>query len=626
MISTDAIWKEYPDKLLFKNLSLKLKEGMRVGLVGPNGAGKSTLLKILLGIESPDKGRVEMGKHISIGYLPQEIIAGSEKNVIEESLASFPEISKLENKIFLINNKLSNNPNNTKLLSELSSLHDTFDQLGGWDIEKKAKIILGGLGFSEDQLYQEFNTFSGGWRMRCYLSGLLLKQPNYLFLDEPTNHLDLQAVLWMENFLSSWRGGLIMISHDRSFLDKSVNTILELQKGKATLYSGNYSFYIEKREELRRHQEKIYNNQQKTIAQTERFIERFRAKNTKSKQVQSRIKQLEKLEPIDPVENEGKRITIRIPQPDRGPLKVADLTNVNKSFGKNSVYKNLDLTIERGQKIALVGENGSGKSTLLKMLAGVESPTSGAITFGPKVRAHYFAQHQLESLDINETIYQTVSSISHGWTETQIRSYLGSFLFSSDTIEKKVKVLSGGEKSRLALARLLVEPSHLLLLDEPTNHLDIQSRDIIENALQSYSGTLVCISHDRHFLNLVTNHTIEVQKECIKHFAGNYDYFIWKSEKNESNISKEISSKEPPKKQSIYKENKIRKNELKRIGKRLTEIDKELKIINNDLIDEKNSSDYEKLQSLSNAQNQLESEYFELIERQETLQKLSIEL
>ena len=280
---------------------------------------------------------------------------------------------------------------------------------------------------------------TAGWSQRRYLSGLLLKQPNYLFLDEPTNHLDLQAVLWMENFLSSWRGGLIMISHDRSFLDKSVNTILELQKGKATLYSGNYSFYIEKREELRRHQEKIYNNQQKTIAQTERFIERFRAKNTKSKQVQSRIKQLEKLEPIDPVENEGKRITIRIPQPDRGPLKVADLTNVNKSFGKNCVYKELNLTIERGQKIALVGENGSGKSTLLKMLAGVESPTSGTLSFGPKVRAHYFAQHQLESLDINATIYQTIFSISQGWTETQIRSYLGSFLFSSDTIEKKVK-------------------------------------------------------------------------------------------------------------------------------------------------------------------------------------------
>ena len=621
MISIESIGKQFPEKVLFSNLSFKLNEGIRLGLVGANGSGKTTLLKILLDLESPDTGHVDIGKSVSIGYLPQEIVAGTERNILEETLAAYPEVSEIEQKIYTINNKLSITPNDAKLLLELSDLQNTFDQIDGWDIEKKAKIILSGLGFRKEDFHKPFNTFSGGWRMRCYLAGILLKRPNYLFLDEPSNHLDLHAIIWMEDFLSKWKGGLVMISHDRNFLDKSINTILELRQGDTTLYSGNYSYYTKKREEHIQHREKAYNNQQKYIAEKERFIERFRAKNTKSKQVQSRIKQLEKLDRIQLIENNTKSISINIPQPNRGPLKVVDLINIKKTYDDTCVYTNLNLTIERGQKIALVGENGSGKSTLLKMLASIEKPTDGNIIFGPKVIAHYFAQHQLENLDQNATIYNSIFSISKGWSETQIRTYLGSFLFKNDAIQKKVKILSGGEKSRLALAKMLVEPSHLLLLDEPTNHLDIESRDIIENALQSYNGTLVCISHDRHFLNSATNITIEVENNTIQSFAGNYDYFVWKKNQDSPAREENVSTKKP-RRQHAYKERKMRRNEYARVKKRISIVDKELKYIAIKLENKDIHSDYEKLQSLQHMQNTLEIEYLELIEKQEEIEKL----
>ena len=616
MLSIDSIWKEFPNKLLFKNLSFRLKEGMRVGLVGPNGAGKTTLLKILLGMETPDKGTVEIGKSVSIGYLPQEIVAGSERNIIEEALAAFPEVADLEHKIYSITEKLAEDHENNKLLTELSQLQEKFEQIGGWDIEKRAKIILGGLGFTEEQLFEPFNSFSGGWRMRCYLAGMLLKQPNYLFLDEPTNHLDLNALIWMENFLSKWRGGLIMISHDRNFLDKSINNILELDRGQAILYSGNYSFYINKREELLQQAEKSYNNQQKTIAQTERFIERFRSKNTKAKQVQSRIKQLDKMEKIQAVKT-SKNFSIQIPQPERGPLKVVDLKNVSKVFGDNIVYTDLNLVIERGDKIGLVGENGAGKSTLLKLLAKVEKPSGGEINYGPGIKAHYFGQHQVESLDLNATIYDTIYSISGGWTETQIRSYLGSFFFQADMVKNKVKILSGGEKSRLALARLLVEPASLILLDEPTNHLDIHSRDIIEAAFTKYSGTIICISHDRHFLNAVTNTIMEVDKDGIKSFSGNYDYYLWKQGDNSKIEKMDKAPKEIGKNKHSYKELKSLRNKKKKMEKRMATIDYELAEITLELKNKSIESDFKKLQSLHDTQDRLESEYLEMMEELE---------
>ena len=619
MISIDSALKEYPNKLLFNNLSLKLNEGMRVGLVGRNGSGKSTLLKIILGLESLDSGKIDIAKTASIGYLPQEIIPGTKNSIIEETLAAFPKIKALEQQIQSVNIKLKTDSQNNNLLNHLSILHNEFEQIDGWNIEKKAKVILGGLGFTEDQFIKPFDSFSGGWRMRCYLAGILLKEPNFLFLDEPTNHLDLNAIIWMETFLSKWNGGLLMISHDRNFLDKSVNNILELDRFRGNLYSGNYSNYILKCEEKKIHIEKAYNNQQKLIKDTEKFIERFRAKDSKAKQVQSRIKQLNKLKIIDPV-NTNKRLSINISEPKRGPLKVVELNNVTKSFGQNIVYSNLNLIIERGQKIGLVGENGAGKSTLLKMLANVEDPSTGIISFGANINVHYFGQHQVESLNMNETIFNTISSISSDWSQTKIRSYLGSFFFEKDMVENKVKVLSGGEKSRLALAKLLVKPANLILLDEPTNHLDIDSRNIIEIAFKNYLGTLVCISHDRHFLNEVTNHTIEVQDCSIKVFLGNYDYYLDKKNQTKINDNHFCSNKKLKTNKETYKQIKHLKNRKVKIKNRINSIETELEKISKKLLNDNISSNYEKLQSLQIKQNNLELEYIELIEELEKIE------
>ncbi len=622
MITVESISKGFPDKTLFKNLSIKLNEGMRVGLVGPNGAGKSTLLKILLGQEAPDEGKINRSPTTSIGYLPQEIIAGNENTILNETLAGLPELSILENEIHSINEKLVNDPNNGTLLNKLSNLQSEFEQLDGWDIEKKAKTILSGLGFSSTQFSEPFKSFSGGWRMRCYLASILLKEPNYLFLDEPTNHLDLEAIIWMEDFLSSWNGSLIMISHDRSFLDKSINNILELNQGTSTLYKGNYSEYVDKREINIKHNNKTYENQQKEIAQTEKFIERFRAKNTKAKQVKSKIKQLEKIKKVELIVDKSKIMKMKIPQPGRSPLKIITMTNINKSYDQNLVYDNLNLTIERGQKIALVGENGSGKSTLLKMLAGKEKPTSGMLDYGPKVKFHYFAQHQVEDLDLHMTVYETIFSISKGWTESEIRTYLGSFLFTKDSVQKKVKVLSGGEKSRLALARLLVEPVHLLLLDEPTNHLDIKSRDVMESALQYYAGTMVCISHDRHFLNTVTNLTIEVNDGAIKSYQGNYDYYSWKkTNENSKSTNHDNKPANPIIKKNPYKERKAQRSAYNKLKKQFSNIELSLEEINANLSSNDISSDHEKLNELIRKRNDLEIKYLDTLEKIEEIEK-----
>ena len=621
MINIDSLWKEFPDKILFENISFKLAEGMRVGLVGPNGAGKSTLLKIILGLDSQDKGTVKVGKGVSIGYLPQEIVVGSDQSIIEEVLNAFPEVSRLESEIHEIGEAIAIDYSNEKLLEKLTDLHEEFELIDGWRIEDNAKKILSGLGFQDNQFHLPFNTFSGGWRMRVLLAGILLKKPNFIFMDEPTNHLDLEAIIWLEEFLSKWKGGLIMISHDRQFLDKSINNVLELDRGMGTLFVGNYSRYIEIKEERFSLQESAFKNQQKKIAHTEKFIDRFRYKSTKSKQVQSRVKQLEKLDRVKSPESKTSKIRLNIPQPERGPLKVVDLEGISKSYDANLVYDNLNLLIERGEKIGLVGPNGAGKTTLLKMLAGEEKPSSGEFKYGNDVKVNYFAQHQLEILDEESTIYKTIASIAGGWSETQVRSSLGSFLFSGDTILKKIKVLSGGEKSRLALARMLVEPAHLLLLDEPTNHLDMQSRDIIELALKNYNGTLVCISHDRHFLNTVTNHTIEVVDGRINTFNGNYDYYMWKLKndlKESIKTNKQTSSNKNDKKQA-FKDKKKKNNRQRKVKNRVKGIEAELENIISELANPDMAADFEKIQSLQEIQNSLETELLELLEEQEAM-------
>ena len=594
---------------------------MRIGLVGPNGSGKTTLLRLMLGKESPDEGTIQKNKGLSIGYLPQDIIIGTKRSILDEVLNSFPEIREIENKMEVISAEIATNPNDKKKLKILGDLQQRFDSIGGWTIDKKAKEILGGLGFTTDQFHREMDTFSGGWRMRVALAGILLKNPDVLFLDEPTNHLDLDATLWLESFLSDWKGSLVMISHDREFLNKSVNHIVEIDRTKVILYKGNYSSYRNQKQIRIEQQQAAYFNQQDVVAQTKRFIERFRYKNTKSRQVQSKIKQLEKLELIEEPTQNKKRLNIKIPLPGRSPLKVFSLKNVSKYYGNILVYDNINIEIERGQTIGLVGHNGAGKSTLLKMLAGVESISSGTLRLGKEVTIAYFAQHQLEILNPDHTVFEVLQSVSSGKNESEIRSYLGGFLFSGDSVEKFVKVLSGGEKSRLALAKMLIRPANLLLLDEPTNHLDMVSRDVVEAALKEYAGTIVCISHDRHFLNEITKTTYDIGNGEVVEYSGNYDYYSWKKELTiVGNKKTEKIEKPTTKNKSNYKEQKKITNRIRVLKRKLRETEDILENIKIDLLSPSIASDFEQIQKLLEDEKMVEKSYFVFLEELEELQ------
>ena len=621
MIRLENLSKSFPDGDLFNNVNISIKRGMRIGLVGPNGSGKTTLLRIMLGEESPDSGNVQVDKSTTIGYLTQDIVAGTGRSILEEVLVAYPEVRELEGQILALSEAVSKDHGNMNLVNKLGDVQHRFEALGGWNLEDKAKKILSGLGFVDDKFTEPMDVFSGGWRMRVALASILLQEPDILFLDEPANHLDLEATIWLESFLSKWMGGMVMISHDRAFLDRSINNILEIDLKKITLFHGNYTKYTEEKS-LRMEQHKnAYRNQQKQIKDTERFIERFRSKNTKATQVQSRVKMLDKLEKIEAPTEQNHAMNLRLPQPNRSPLIVASCRNVTKHYENIEVFNNMDMVVERGQKIGLVGHNGAGKSTLLKMLAGIEPVTSGVVRIGSNVDSAYYAQHQLEILNPNETVFESIQKVSQGWSETQMRTYLGSFMFSGDEIEKYVKVLSGGEKARVALARMLVEPSHILLLDEPTNHLDMVTRNVVERALIQFSGSIVCISHDRHFLNNVTNLTCEVAGGGIRLFEGNYEYYEWKKKEETQKSTRTSKVKIASKKKSDYKEQKKIRNRLAWIDKRFktieNEIEKERALTNNPDYKDK----YEILEGALNNMNTLEKEYLELMEEQERLLK-----
>ena len=620
MIRIDSISKSYPGGDLFSNVSFYIKKGMRIGLVGKNGSGKTTLLRIMLNNESPDNGNIQIEKNIKIGYLAQDTIESSKSSVMDEVKRGFPSIIDLENKIKNYTELVSENPDISNYVKTLGEYQTQYESLNGWGLEKKIKKILGGLGFKESQFYSKLEAFSGGWRMRVALAKILSQKPDVLFLDEPTNHLDLDATIWLETFISNWDGSLVLISHDKEFLDRSVNNILEIDLKKVVLYKGNYSEYkINKKNRLEQYISN-YKNQQKQIKETERFIDRFRYKSSKAVQVQSRIKMLKKLDLLEPPEQDKKSINITFPQTKRSPLIVARFKKVKKKYPNVEVFNNMSFTVERGNKIGLVGRNGAGKSTLIKMLAGVENITEGNFELGNRVICAYYAQHQLEILQSNDTVFQTIYKKGSGFNETEIRTYLGGFLFSGEEIEKQIKVLSGGEKARLAMAAILINPVHLLLLDEPTNHLDMKSRSIIERVLQKFSGSIVCISHDRHFMNKVTNRICEVEDGNVKIYEGNYNYYEWKTSNRKienSNLSK-IPTFD---KKNDFKKRKKLKNRLASIQKRLKII--EVKIEENRLItiDSKNSDNYIKLNDAMKNMNLLEVEYLDLMEEQENIEK-----
>ena len=620
MIQFDNVSKSFPSGALFSNVTLTIKKGVRAGLVGKNGSGKTTLLKMMLGLDSPDSGKIKKEKKLTIGYLQQEIITGSEKSILEEVLASIPELEGIGEKVFILSNELSISPDNIDIAKELGDLQHKFESLGGWDLEKKAKKILGGLGFEEWQFKEPMRKFSGGWRMRVALSKILMQEPDVLFLDEPTNHLDLEATIWLEKFLANWKGGMVLISHDRTFLDRSINHIIEIDLRRVKLFKGTYSDFIENKKVEMDLYLNAYKNQQKEIKDTERFIERFRYKNTKATQVQSRVKKLEKLEILEEPNEDKSSIRLKIPQPERSPLKLVSCENIGKSYGDVKVFNNLKFVVERENKIGLVGINGAGKSTLLKMLAGVEKPSIGTFEYGPNIKVAYYAQHQLETLDERDTVYESIEKVALGMKETQIRTYLGGFLFSGEEIEKKVKVLSGGEKARLALGRMLLDPSNLLLLDEPTNHLDMVSRSIVEEAMTSFKGSIVCISHDRHFLNKITNLTCEVGNGGVTTYEGNYEYYEWKKKQQED---KAIPLDKPKiDKKKDYQIRKQSKNRIAWINKRFKQIEKEIKIKESIMHDINNKSNATLLNELMVEISQFEDEYFQLVEELEKLKSI----
>ena len=625
MINLHNITKVYPDKTLFSDLDLVIKKGSRIGLVGANGSGKTTLLKMIVGEEGADRGQIQIDRKVTIGYLPQEITATSEETILHEVLNEFPEVGALEVQIEKLSMQIAEDPANQLLLNKLGTIQAEFERLHGWSLESEAKKVLGGLGFTPEQMKVPLDQFSGGWRMRVALAKLLFKHPDILLLDEPTNHLDLASLIWLETFLKEWSGALVLISHDRTFLDKTINQIFEIDHMSIQIYAGNYSKYIIEKKLRSDQQLAAYRNQQKMIVETEQFIERFRYKDSKASQVQSRVKKLEKLERILPPEGEQSRISVRIPQPGRSARIVAELSGVAKAYGSLEVFKQLNLKLERGQKIGLVGPNGAGKSTLLKMLAQVEPLTGGKLAWGEGVKTAYFAQHQFESLPMEETIYNLISHENPKWIVTEVRTYLGSFLFSGDTVDKKIKVLSGGEVSRLALAKMLSTPSDLILLDEPTNHLDMRSRDVVQEAIASFTGTMVCISHDRHFLNAVTNTIIEVDLGRIQIFPGNYEYYLWRKDQNKDDVgeSSVATAEELSKKtgNTDYQNRRKLTNRLKKLPQLIAECEIAMGEQENILNDPNSASQYEKIQSAMAEKEKLEEKYLELLEELESLEK-----
>ncbi len=623
MLKIESISKSFGKQEIFSKASLHIKPNMRLGLIGSNGSGKTTLFRIILGEESVEAGNVIHRKNLSFGVVHQEIENLTGKSILSETLSIFPEISKIENKIKEISKNLLNEPNNSKLLSELSDLQIKLENSGGYSSENRAKTILSGLGFKESLFHQMVDTLSGGWKMRVALAKVLLLSPDLLLLDEPTNHLDLESLIWLENFLLNYRGSIVIISHDRYFLDRLVTHIAEISRKDIWTFKGTYSQFHQEKEIRNDTLTRQSKNQEKQIAQTERFIERFKAKNTLATRVKSKIKQLEKIERIEvPAKNE-KTISFSFPQPIRSGLKVVDICKVNKSYDNNIVYENLNFTVERGDRIALVGPNGAGKSTLIKLIGNVVKPNSGDVILGHNVEVNYYAQHQLEALNSGFTVYQSVEGLSSEIGHTQLRSFLGSFQFSGTDIDKKVSVLSGGEKARLALAKMLINPGNLLLLDEPTNHLDIKSQDVLITALIQFIGTIICISHDRQFINKICNKVVEIDSGNIQTYEGNYNYYHWKKNQVKSEVLiDEVQNTDKSKRKENYEERKAKlrlenkhKRKIKKLENEITNL--ELLITNKDLEMSKQdiSNDFSILQEIMSEKTDLQRKLDDVYEQ-----------
>ncbi|MEM0964624.1 MAG: ABC-F family ATP-binding cassette domain-containing protein [Verrucomicrobiota bacterium] len=522
MLQVSGLSKAFGSQTLFENVSFRIDRGERSALVGPNGVGKTTLFSMILGEAEPDEGVIDLDKKAIVGHLPQETAPTGEETVIEIAAGVTPHHAKLRKRIGDFERAKDQSDDYHDAVSE-------YTEIGGFEIEPKAKQILAGLSFRESDFDQPARTLSGGWVMRAYLARLLTAEPDLLMLDEPTNHLDLESLQWFQNHLKNYPGSILLISHDRSFLNEVINSIREVRHHRIHFYRGNYDDYVKEAEARDEQHLAAHRSQQRKIAQLERFVERFGAKNTKATQAKSKQKQLDRMERIEAPKSTERTIKVAFPQPTPSGQKVISLENLHFAYPNHPVYEGIDLTIEKGQRIVLVGPNGAGKSTLLKLLAGVLEPQKGDRILGHQAKSGYFSQNRIDTLNPEQTVLEEVQSIRNPVGEAMARTVLGSFLFRGDAVFKKVKVLSGGEKSRLGLVKLLLDPPNLLLMDEPTTHLDMASIEALITALEDYSGTLIFISHDVYFIRQIAERVLRVNAGKLTPFSGDYDYYLRKS-------------------------------------------------------------------------------------------------
>ena len=572
MISINNLSVQFTGTDLFSGVTFNIGDRDRIGLVGMNGAGKSTLLKILCGWQEPEHGTIVMATGQTVGYLPQEMVPDAIGTVLDEAMTAFSHIDDLENEQQCLTAEIAERTDYeseayTRLLERHNDITERLALLGGGRRQEQAEKVLLGLGFRHDDFGRPVSVFSGGWQMRVELAKLLLRHPDFLLLDEPTNHLDIVSIQWLENYLSNYSGAVVLVSHDRTFLDNITKRTIEITAGRIYDYKCPYSEYVVQMQERRASQMAQLTNQQRQVAQIEAFIERFRYKATKAKQVQSRVKMLERMEEIKVDEVSTESIHFQFPPAPHSGKIVVEAKNLGKAYGSNQVFDGVDLLLTSGRKVAFVGRNGEGKSTMAKIIVGDINDYTGTFKLGAGVVLGYYAQNQAAMLNLDKTVFETIDDIAQGDIRPKIRNILGSFLFDDDDIDKKVKVLSGGEKARLALAKLLLTPCNLLILDEPTNHLDMNSKDILKNALLQYSGTLIVVSHDRDFLSGLTDELYEFRDGAVHEFKGDIMEFLESQNAlNAQNTpSVQASQKAPSAGKAAYEQNRERERERRKL-------------------------------------------------------------
>jgi len=624
MISITNLSFHFGARAMYDEANLHIKPGDKIGLIGANGTGKSTLLRIITGEYQPDGGTISMAKDCSIGFLNQDLLSyQTEDSILHVVMQAFQRALDVHEEMEKVLHEMETNYRD-ELVEKLGELQEEYERLDGFTLQARAEELLEGLGFPTAELQKPLNTFSGGWRMRVMLAKLLLQKPSLLLLDEPTNHLDLPSIKWIEEYLERYEGAYIIVSHDRYFLDNTVDTIVEVANAKLNVYAGNFSFYLEEKALRNEIQKGAFENQQAKIRQTERFIERFKAKASKARQVQSRVKALAKVELIDDVVDENAKVNFKFSFDTPSGRTLVNLEEMSKAYGDKVIFRNTDLSIDRGQKIAFIGANGKGKSTLLRIINGSES-FDGKRTLGHNVRSTFFAQHQLEALRLTNNLLEELQQTGTTKSEMELRSILGCFLFSNDDVFKKIKVLSGGEKSRVALAKTLLSNANFLLLDEPTNHLDMISVNILIQALQQYQGTFLVISHDRFFVEQIANTIWFIEDHQLKEYPGTYEEFEYWLEEREKNAAplpvSETKKQNQPQAQPPAKKPEVKNNQkaIAEIESEITSLEKQKEELENRMADPAVFGDFNKLQACQQEYEKVNSALSEATARWESL-------